>query len=514
MTIKNTYTYDTIDVKLLEEFILSLYSKVKKKTNLELDYKTVLNEIRKMGLSEADLENGQPKSIPLKMIEEFYRDMGIKNKSADELADETHVFFNTDADFLFGGNSILIGSKIKNDNDINLGLHLDSKHFNEGLKSLTQFLTNFLGSQCDYEILVKRDFSINNVVISIANEHPEIMNAIKDYIVRELPYALINDNPFIMTIDGVGFSPVGGVSNSSYIGNQRLAYSSGLKGVASLIAEIINYLKKNRVSDTIFLNEFKKIWNKCVIDESAYKKLFEGTGEYKYFKSSVYDVPPKVEDKNHKKEIFLSALRYTYEKHGIEWIRDNLSSGFSGDYHWISRGNGRYSLRALMIENVSGLEFNQYYEEILAINNFKKNEEVKSNELTEDTMIFSKIDEEIINQKNDLFIDAVFGNENIVLLEQTSLVTLNKHGNEQLAFAINEFVKRGIANGFTRFKSVDDKVNYREYLNRFNQESIIKTMMKSLGLRGIDTSVLSLEDIINVYTDILSNSLDLGATRK
>ena len=108
MTIKHTYTYDKIDVKFLEEFILGMYSKVKKGPNLELDYKTVLNEIRKMGLSETDLENGQPKSIPLKMIEEFYRDMGIKNKSADELADETHVFFNTDADFLFGGNSILI----------------------------------------------------------------------------------------------------------------------------------------------------------------------------------------------------------------------------------------------------------------------------------------------------------------------------------------------------------------------------------------------------------------------
>ena len=177
------------------------------------------------------------------------------------------------------------------------------------------------------------------------------------------------------------------------------------------------------------------------------------------------------------------ALRDTYEKYGMEHLVNALIKILrNNDYSGISNEK---EYRDLLERYISKDELDK-----LISYNIKT---IYGREFTN------------IKDKLNAYCSYLFENQMITKLDEMCEVTLQNSGEKQLRRAIEEYIRTGNPNGFSRFKNNDSK-NYRDNCEYIPQQAMISVIRKSLKVKGIDASYISNDTLAQIYAQTLRES--------
>ena len=196
---------------------------------------------------------------------------------------------------------------------------------------------------------------------------------------------------------------------------------------------------------------------------------------------------------NQKVGLLLDTLKATFEKYDYMQVVTALYKSLNGDYSYFTNGTkDSPNYRSLLVKSVTPATIRVFISAAL--------KQISGKDM--DTM----------NQMDAIreYCSYMFNDEIMSKFEDACKVTLDKYGYEQLNGAINSYLFKGDALGFSRYKNVPSEgnpINYRKIVSSLDKNSVINAMKKSLILRGIDCSNLNDVALANLYSSELSKSL-------
>lgn len=268
--------------------------------------------------------------------------------------------------------------------------------------------------------------------------------------------SLNKTNPFIPTINGVGYMVESGISYNTEI--------------SKLLEQFINiYIRANTCpSIQNFYDWFKQNNSSIEINN-----IFENSlGIQK--QTSV----------SQKKAIFFDTLKATYTKHGIKQTEYALEQViYNNNYKGFSNGNSNIRYRDLLMQTITPDEIKNFIKEAL--------------------------ENDIDINKNDInkFCFKLFENDLVFKLNDACNVTLNNYNIEQLISAIAKLLYENNPGMFSRFsKNKNDKTNYREIISQYDKNNILMSIVKHLSLKGISYDLENTDELIRTYALDIMNS--------
>ncbi len=361
---------------------------------------------------------------------------------------------------------------------IKLYIPIDGEHLYDGANLLFDYLER---NNIPHESKISKKVRVDNVIVRLNYNDVEAAQNIINFI-NSNPYlrsGLNKPNPFIPTINGIGFMKEHG---NSY--NSDLSY---------YIKEFINEARK-RGQENVSAEEFRNYLYTC----KSNNIVFGGDGE-PYFDDSLlttFDIAYTGQNKNlnvsnepsltepQKRSLLIDGLRATYQKYGMNQVKRALINIIeSSDYSYITNG-GENKFRQRIKENISPSEVSYIVDNII---------KTKSN------MNFFRLEDKISAFCNDLF-----SNDLPFLLDEICRVTLSNHGEFQVESALDNFMKSGKLDCFSRFKDGNTAVNYRDKLKMFDRRTFSDVILLSLNNKGINTENMRYQDICKTYARALA----------
>lgn len=329
---------------------------------------------------------------------------------------------------------------------IKLYIPLDENHLAEGANQLFDFIAK---EGIEHNSKIGKEIRNDNIVVRVANI--ESAEKIIDFVKNNsyIQEGLLNLNPFIININGIGIAKDGFHSYNSEFCNY--------------LAQLIIILKeKNRLNDLnvaslkSYLEEVKNFSDVDLkVINSLQKEVLSGK------KLELDDFKKIIEGKDleiDKESILKSAIQETYNKYDLDWTINALvqyryngsTSGFTRD------NNARINLQRYL--NFEDLE------KIFAQSN------IRSNNFIHDYIV------SLVSNKYDLIIEAY-------------KKTYNKYGQEQARIALGQF----LLNGETKYITNNNKA--RDNLSSINSDEIKHILAKNLNL----SENLPIEELIDNF---------------
>ena len=450
----NSLKLDNPRLNEMQSFITYLYTIRVQNPNINFDENVVYRELCKAGLKR----NQFTPQYEL-ISNEFLFDKWINRfDNFQNKSEKLDVFVDPDWSYFiqFTSKQNYVKMMHLRKQFIKLYIPIDFQHLFEGVNQLFDFIKE---QDIKHLSKVSKKIRSDNVIVRLGSDDLEGAKKIIDF-VNSNPYfkdGLNKSNPFIPTINGIGFMNETGISYNSEM--------------ARLLSKFINIYAQMQVAPTVqnFYSWFKKNnYNQEVND------IFE----------SALGIETKL-TKSQKMAIFFDALKETSKKYGINQVEYALTEIIqNNNYSGITNGNGKIKYRDLLVKNVSRDEILSYIKEIM--------------NLTTD-IAFKDINE---------FCHKLFENEGIFELNSACLITLSKYNLEQVSFALRKMIYENNPIGFTRYSNDEsDKTNYREIISKYDNTTILSIMKKAMELKGIKYNPNDIEQIISLYcNDVLKSN--------
>lgn len=276
-------------------------------------------------------------------------------------------------------------------------------------------------------------------------------------------------NPFVPTVDGIGIMEETGISYNSEMAN--------------LISNYIDDCYKKGVTN-VDINSFSA-WMKDNCYDLEVREVFNNAiGETREEKKEL-SVEQKI-------GLIIDSLVATFHKYDSVQAEAALRNALKGDYSYFTNGTeNSIKYRDLLRKSVSPETIkNVVYGTLERVMGFDAR-----------TMDIDTAAAE--------YCDFLFSSSLSRRLEDISNVTIEKGGIAQCVFAIKRYLNENDPKGFSRFKKSDIEMshNYRDDLSIFNKNRLVLSMQRSLQIRGINPSGLSIDELITTYSNELGKAM-------
>ena len=448
--------YDLVRSNEMDSFLKKLY-RISVEGNIKLTSSMIYNLMKDYGLKSSDFEQpGKPKDV-MPYFENW--------QNVFQNAQSMHVFVDQKSSGFcqFVSNDSLKKSK----KFIKLYIPIDYKHLYNGVIDLFSFIDK---SEISHESKVSHNTRSDNVIIRLREDDYQSAKKIINYINSNqyIKEGLNVTNPFVPTINGIGFMIESGISYNWAIANLCQAY----------IDEIIR--SHQAPSIETFYEWFKL--NPNITDEIA-------SNFYISIDSRNRNVKRDILSNNEKISLLINSLNATYEKYGFDQTFYALKKLIeSNDYTGFTNGSDPLiNYRNELSKAISGAEVSEFIRTTLEIKEYNY---------------------ESLDQRINVYLQLLLSNKLKQDFEKICEVTLQNHDEQQLEYAINLFLSKSNPIAFSRFpKNGNRTVNYREKMSQFSKESIISIMTVSLAVRGINYRNSSQEVLTKLYINSLPNGL-------
>lgn len=362
------------------------------------------------------------------------------------------------------------GDLKKEERFIKIYVPLDKKHLYRGVKEIFEFLEN---KNIEHSSKVGKIIRADNIVIRLREKDEHFAYELINFITNNqyIQEGLNKNNPFVPSINGIGFQHESGISYNSEISKLIISYLSQCKdnGLSRIdLNDFTQWLINNYYSLEVY-----QIFNEAITGKSTYDKE----------KAINNDQNLTAEQK---RNLFLDALKATYLKYGIKHCKEAIRNIlYKNNYDMITNGTSSYKYR----------------------DNLKKY--LRPKEIENIVIRFPVTDSKGLDINIDTFCKHMFLSDQIHIFDEICTLTIENHDANFLVDAIYSYYTTGYVNGFSRFDKHDKdrKVNYRDRISRINKENVIGLIKKSLHIRGIDAYELRDIEVINLYAQSLAKGM-------
>lgn len=463
--------FDEPRLKEMEQFLIRIYQIAKENLDVILNDSLVYNELCKYELSSSDIgENNEYVNCA-----DLFKKWTDRNKNVGSLQKGLTVFHQLSwphfLQFFSNGDDIYFH---KNRDFIKLYIPIKYNKLEESVNILFDYI-------CDSKIrhlskvadMVRTD----NVIVRLAKDDIESALKIIDFIHQNdvLKNSLNKTNPFIPTINGIGFMYETGISY-----NQEMAI---------LIAQYLRECIKKQTPPV--LSDFYK-WFK----ENNYS--FEVNN---IFASSIGedDATEIKENKSlseqEKYQLLIDAVKATFLKYSFKQAIGALKILVDyGSYDYFTNGTGEIKYRDLLRKNVTKEDAIRYVKTFMN-NNIMSNKNII--EFCREILKKNLLDE----------------------FNEACLVTCMNYDEMQLQSALKRMINENDAMGFSRF-SKDDALrtkNYRDVIKKYDRNAIINLIQLAIDATNVDFEISNVDMLIPLFTDniaFLAYSIDTENKRK
>ncbi len=474
----NSIKYDEPRLKEMQDFIQYIYNLGVQNPNLVINHNLVYRELCKLGMDEQELSETREQT-PVKPVFQEWINRNTKSGNYQKGLRVEHHLDNLPQFLQFF--SCIDGEEILDANGfIKLYIPLKYKGLFDKANELFDFITN---SGIRHASKIADRMRSDNVVVRLEPDDYESALRIISFMSRDSMKGSLNPvNPFVPSIHGIGIMQESGISYNGQM--------------ATLIADYVNYCIKNM--RTPLIDDFYEWFIK-----NSYDQEIDGILKCALGKTKELIYPTKDEtrglnigsndskDEFHfidlysspKDKLFLECLLATYQKYGLDQAISAITHlNLLENYNCFSNGDKSY--RDRMMKEVTK-------EDVI------------------DCIKRTVGNKEINNQTIALFCYRLFGKDLIDRLARVSAVTLNKHGINQLKYALKLAVNTGNFNGFSgRSLDPEDKTYYRGLISNISSKYIYDIMCLSLGM-GISSTIDNLDYVVNAYVRKLINYLNI-----
>ena len=357
------------------------------------------------------------------------------------------------------------------DGFIKIYVPLDANHVYEGANQIFDFIEK---TGIKHQSKIGKHIRSDNVVIRLPIDDIEGAKKIISYISSN-PYVregMNRVNPFLPSINGIGYMTESGISYNSEI--------------AKLIANYLNILKnQGRYFGNI--EEFRQF----VSQNAEYKEVVDTLnraigGEVK--KVAKEEVRKSGLNEDQKSNLFMDAMKATLRKYGLEQVKEAVYSAVStGDYKYFTNGDRDVRYRAALKANVSPTEMGRMIYSMLETT-------VGRNGISKD-----------LRKNVDNFCYVLFRNAQALVLDEICAVTIENYDVNQVRAALAEFITNGHTDKFSRFvKGGDQRVNYRSMMGKIDRKTVVNLIQCSLALKGKTINSDNIYNLIEAYANTIS----------
>lgn len=460
--------YDISKYVQMDNFLKRLY-RIGIQNDMSFDSDTIYNELCRYGLKENDVYNHDGKDIS------NYFDNWINRFKYDN---SMNVFVSEDWNHFCQFNS---KKDLCEEEYIKLYIPIDYDHLERGVEELFEYINR---ENIVHSSKVARLVRSDNVVIRLHKNDQHSAMKIINFINQNvyIKEGLNSTNPFIPTINGIGYMIEPGISYNTEISDLFSVY----------INDAIANKKETSLYD--FSNWFKincakyKSQNICKEISKIFSILL---GKVKKEDNNNYHDVTKHDDVSKKNVMLINAIKATYSKFGyaqvvtaiIRAIKENNFRYFSNG------GKEKNGYRDRLENNVFGSEIEKIINKVLLASGI----DVTNNALVDIPK----------------YVDLVLANEIVFDLDKICSVTIDNHNSQHLYYALMDYINNGSLSRFSRFSKNGELVNYRSEIKKINREQIVDYIEKSLQLKGISTKNMETRQLLDIYSRVLSNNMSL-----
>ena len=454
-----SYYYDLSTAKEMDTFLKYIYTMVRCNPDTIISPKIIYNELCVYGLKNNELNNYR-QGIS---IEHLY------SKWMEKFAGRNVKVFR---DFVNIPRLLQFVNPIKRNTDdyIKLYIPLDYEHVYEGVNQIFDFLDR---EGIEHESKIDKQMRSDNLIIRLHSDDFDNANKIINFVASnsKLRNGLNKLSPFVPTRKGIGI-----------LADHSASYNFE---IATLINSFCYESFRSNKKD-VSIEEFRAYLKKYCYDMNTldtFALAFSGHSKVDT-EGGIIKGPLSDEQKY---MLFLNTLDNTYRNHGIKQAKSAIVHAIEdGDFDYFSRGDGNTRLRENLRRFVNSKELFNLINEHLKL-------------LMDPNQISISYDG-IASQ----FCDKVFSDINVMILDEAAYATIANHSIEQLEFAINKYIMTNSTNGFSRYSPDNQNINHRERVKYLDNKTLLSVIDKSLKIKGIDTSMFRINDLVNVYASYLS----------
>ena len=466
-------TYDPIRDVEMDQFLKRMYD-ISIQNNIYLTDNMIYYQLMEYGLKQSDY------SAPGELLD--VSDMFEKWQAEYSYVPEMDVFVdeNWKAFCQFVSNKHLENR----DNFIKLYIPLDSRHLYKGAELLFNYITE---QDIVHESKIARNLRSDNVVVRLGpNDYesaPKIINYVNEN--QYLKEGLSKTNPFVPTINGVGYMEETGISYNCEIATLMSAYihEAVINNNNVSIDEFVNWVMlyaDNYLSSEDKATEVKDILLKSIDKNYHIENVTNNNSQ------DINNNEPLLS----KDELLSEAVFATYAKFGYNQAMGALSSAIAeGDYRYFTNGS------------VDGIQFRDELKAQLGIQDVR--ERVFSTVLEENNNSVSSIEEALALYLNKVLDDKVLE------FDKICSVTLEKYNDGQLIDALINFYENNNCSGFSKYDvNSDDNINYRQKISNYTKEEVLEVAKLSLQRKGINAFTFSEREVFTTYAYSLQSYMN------
>ena len=376
-------------------------------------------------------------------------------------------------------------------NYIKLYVPINTTHIYEGANELFDYLES---ENIKHQSKISEEVKTDNVIIRLEKGDYKSVNKIINYINNNnyLKTGLNKTNPFIPAINGIGVMNDHGGSYNYSISKLIYSYLKECKELGKEKVNIDNFrafiIEKNK--DEKEKSEFEMDDNVLDTFEIAYsgkKEILINSKNNELEQTKEFKIPKDKLLLNQQQKIglLMECINVTFNKYGYEQTEHALIKAITeGDYQYFSRGKSGFDLREQLKTSITSNEMST-----LIKNSLK--------DMVPPRMISPDI---IPNIK--IYTRAILLNNTILQFDEACNATLYKYDKNQLASAIELFIKQNNVQKFTKYLN-NKKINYRDVIKRIGSNNVIHNIEQSLKSKGNETYGLKDEELIINYVNML-----------
>lgn len=440
----------------MQHFLMRLYQIGRENLNVQIDKNLVRHELRKYELSSGDVKYDgnyvECKELFKKWIE--------RNKKVQGLT----ILYELDWPYFLQFYST--GDRKYFDENpyyIKLYIPMKQKKLFESVNILFDYINN---SKIKHESKVADKIRTDNVIIRLINDDIDSALKIIDFVNKDkiIKNNLNKTNPFVPTINGIGFMYETGISY-----NEELA---------TLIAHYITMCIEKRHAPV--LSDFYR-WFKENNQSIEVNNIFAyAIGEKNTI--NIKDINEQREQSKY--QLLTEAIKATFLKYDIFQAICALKMLIEeGNYGYFTNGTGEIAYRDCLKTTVTMDDAIRYVKTTLN----------KSGYLVDDDIIEFCQNVLIKNVLNE-FCEACY-------------ITYMNYDKEQLESALKSKIYKNDSSEFSRFskRDVNRKKNYRDIIEKYDRNNIINLMKLFLQIRAVDYEKSEVDEIIELYSSSITS---------
>ena len=345
---------------------------------------------------------------------------------------------------------------------------LDKEHLEDGVNLIFDFLDKNNISHCSK---VSKEVRSDNVIIRINKKDTVARDKILKFLNKNkfINSGLNKPNPFVPMINGIGIMDEHG---NSY--NREISY---------YIYGYLEYAKENGLE--VSANQFRHYLKYCEQNKIRYDgEKYINHELFLTFDTAFFGQKEELSYEQ-KEAIFMDTLNDVFDKKGLNGVNSFLSDVlFDGNYSNIAYDEENKFLINSFISDLDKKEM------LNIINGYVSSLGFDNSNLELSISIFTK----------NIFKERLSSE-----LSEICNATLSKYGKTQLRRALYVYLFDNSADYFTR-GGRDRKYNYRDRLLTIDRGNVFEIIFDSLKENGISYVVDNVDDYMDKYIDLISNS--------